>query len=211
MNTTPDGVPMDKKAWRIMMRTLFASVSPQERKAFSDAICTVLAGAVPGEPQGRMLAAFQPRIDEPDIRPFTEAWRAHGGRLCLPVCAEDGEGNPRLVFREIRDPATELHRSNFGLFEPVEGTPVVAGDAIHIVLVPGAAFDRQGGRLGRGKGYYDRFLDACPQALTIAPAFPWQIVEQVPEEPHDVRIGWLATADGMVKCGGTRHDGADPA
>lgn len=192
---------MDKKAWRIMMRTLFASVSPQERMAFSDAICAALADAAPGEPEGRMLAAFHPRIDEPDIRTYIDRWRDRGGRVCLPVCAEDGNGSPQLLFREVRNPATELRRSAYGLYEPVEEAPAVPCAAIDIVLVPGAAFDRQGGRLGRGKGYYDRFLANCPQAATIAPAFPWQIVDQVPVEPHDVRIGWLATADGMIRCG----------
>ena len=193
---------MDKKAWRIMMRTLFASVSPQERRAFSEAICGMLSGPVPGEPEGRMLAAFQPRIDEPDIRTFTASWLARGGRLCLPVCLADADGNPVLEFREIRDPVTDLQLSTYGLYEPVEGTPVVPYGAIRIILVPGSAFDRTGGRLGRGKGYYDRFLATCPHAETIAPVFPWQIVDQVPMEAHDFRIGWLATADGMIRCGG---------
>lgn len=201
MEPTQDQTTMDKKAWRIMMRTLFASVSPQERRAFSEAICGVLSGPLPGEPAGRMLAAFQPRIDEPDIRPFTSAWLAAGGRLCLPVCLSDADGSPRLEFREIRDPESELRPSAFGLHEPVEGTPVVPCDAVRIILVPGSAFDRTGGRLGRGKGYYDRFLAACPHADTIAPVFPWQIVDHVPMEAHDVRIGWLATADGMIRCG----------
>ena len=71
--------------------------------------------------------------------------------------------------------------------EPV-GEPFTAFDQIDVALVPGMAFDAAGHRLGRGRGYYDRFLAAHPQLHTIGVCFPFQRVADVPSEAHDIMI-----------------------
>ncbi len=71
------------------------------------------------------------------------------------------------------------------IMEPT-GAPFTDYDAIDVVLVPGMAFDAAGHRLGRGRGYYDRFLQAHPQSYKIGVCFTFQRVAEVPTEPHDV-------------------------
>lgn len=71
---------------------------------------------------------------------------------------------------------------------------------IDAIIVPGIAFDRHGHRLGRGKGFYDRYLRGVQRAALIGAAFCEQIVEAVPVEAHDVAMHSLASADGVVAC-----------
>ncbi len=192
---------MEKKAWRIMLRTLFAAVSPEERSALSQAISAQLSIRIGSTIPPRMLAVYQPRLDEPDIRPFLSAWLKAGGRLCYPRCDVDRQGQPALLFHEVTNPDVDLAQGPFGLWEPKSSLPLTPCQDMDLMLIPGAAFDRSGTRLGRGKGYYDRYLSGCPSLMTLAPVFPWQVVDQLPYEPHDVRIHALITPEGEILCG----------
>ena len=73
-------------------------------------------------------------------------------------------------------------------------------ESFDLVIVPGVAFDRQGGRLGYGKGYYDRFLDQS-HAFRLALAFDFQLLETVPTEIHDVPMDGILTENGFYFCG----------
>ena len=79
----------------------------------------------------------------------------------------------------------DLEEGAFQIMEPV-GEPFIAFDQIDFALVPGMAFDAAGHRLGRGKGYYDRFLSTHPDIYKIGVCFPFQRVAEVPSEAHDV-------------------------
>lgn len=78
-------------------------------------------------------------------------------------------------------------------------------EKIDIVLVPGLAFDPNGGRLGRGGGFYDRFLSKHPMALRIGVAFDSQVVAHVPTNSHDERVDILLTPDAIMRCTTTRE------
>ncbi|MFH2005210.1 MAG: 5-formyltetrahydrofolate cyclo-ligase [bacterium] len=69
---------------------------------------------------------------------------------------------------------------------------------VDLVLVPGVAFDRRGGRLGYGGGYYDRFLQDCP-APRVALTFALQLVDEVPREPHDLLVNKIVTDEGVIE------------
>jgi 5-formyltetrahydrofolate cyclo-ligase len=87
-----------------------------------------------------------------------------------------------------------------GLRNPQAGVPVPLED-IDLILVPGLAFDRQGGRLGRGGAYYDRFLATRQlQASVFGIGFTEQVVDTVPMEPHDRRMDVLVTDEGTMEC-----------
>ena len=79
----------------------------------------------------------------------------------------------------------DLQEGAFHIMEPI-GEPFGDHDQINVALVPGMAFDAAGRRLGRGKGYYDRFLAAHPHLYKIGVCFPFQRVAEVPFEEHDV-------------------------
>ena len=88
----------------------------------------------------------------------------------------------------------EMHR--FGFEQPAADAPRLDPDEVDVVLVPGLAFSLDGRRLGRGAGYYDRFLSGV-SPVTVALTTSAQIRQGLPIEPHDVLMDWLATEDGV--------------
>ena len=93
----------------------------------------------------------------------------------------------------------DLVCGSFGIWEPAPSTFPTSGE-FDVILVPGLAFDVRGGRLGRGKGHYDRFL-AATKGLRVGVCFDDQIVESVPCESHDIAMDFLVTAGGWTPCG----------
>ena len=69
-------------------------------------------------------------------------------------------------------------------------------------FIPLLAFDREGGRLGYGGGFYDRTLAAQPDGLRVGCAFAAQQVDAVPMGPYDIRLAAVATEHGIIRCGG---------
>lgn len=116
-------------------------------------------------------------------------------RVAVPVVTQQG-----LVAAQLRPGPVKLKPGRFGILEPTATTIIHPGD-IDCVLVPGIAFDGRGARLGFGRGYYDRFLSQLPAAAHVCGlAFASQIVERVPDLPHDVRMQWLVTEQGVRHC-----------
>ena len=77
---------------------------------------------------------------------------------------------------------------------------------IDVVIIPGSVFDRCGGRLGYGGGYYDRFLTIdAPNALRIGLAFELQLVDKVPVEPHDQLMDFVVTEENLYDCRRNRN------
>lgn len=115
----------------------------------------------------------------------------------------------RLLAVRITDPASQLRPGCFGILEPnakqAAQEPVRPTD-IDIALVPGSVFDRRGGRLGYGGGFYDRFLSQdAPQTLRIGLAFAMQLADRVPLEPHDQLMDLLITEEQLYECRRNRH------
>jgi 5-formyltetrahydrofolate cyclo-ligase len=138
------------------------------------------------------VSAFLAMPDEVDVSPlFT---RLAGWRWILPRVEEDRT----LTFRD-RDVPREMHR--LGMKQPSEEGPVIPIHEIDVVLVPGLAFDRSGARLGRGGGYYDRILaQRRADALAVGVTVLERVLDSVPTDAHDQRVGWLATEDGVTEC-----------
>ena len=86
----------------------------------------------------------------------------------------------------------ELSPGRFGILEPSAEAPVPSG-GWNIIIVPGVAFDRNGGRLGRGRGYYDRFLAQHREVFRAGVCFDEQVIASVPCESHDLRMDALVT------------------
>ncbi len=127
-------------------------------------------------------------------RNFIDQCLEQGKRVSVPLTLVD---TASLLAVEITDPETQLAPGYCGIPEPVSsriGHHRVDPEEIDVVIVPGSVFDRCGGRLGYGGGYYDRFLSSrIPQALRIALAYELQLVERVPMEPHDQRMDLVIT------------------
>ena len=117
-----------------------------------------------------------------------EALRA-GKRVALPRCTSQ----KTIVPKEIKD-KNDLERSSFGILEPKKRKKDIHLGEIDIVVVPGVAFDGNNSRLGRGGGYYDRFLKRLPRGTpSIGLAFDLQIVESLPQDSHDIPVSKVIT------------------
>lgn len=88
----------------------------------------------------------------------------------------------------------DLQPGAYGIMEPV-GQPFTEYEQIDVAIIPGMAFDREGHRLGRGKGYYDRFLSRVPNIYKIGLCFSWQLVDSVPTDEHDIRMDETVTVN----------------
>ena len=97
---------------------------------------------------------------------------------------------------------TDLEPGSFGILQSVkEKIQNIPLSSIDLIIVPGMAFDRNGNRLGRGKGFYDRFLYLIGSEITkIALAFSFQIVEQVPINKNDIFMDKIVTEEGIIEC-----------
>lgn len=131
--------------------------------------------------------------DEVDTLSMIDEALEMGKRVCVPVILKEER---RLIAGEIKDRHEELESQHFGICQPnrdrVKEVPL---EDIDLVIVPGIAFDKKNLRLGRGHGYYDRFLCCLPRRTkTIGLAFDFQVVENLPKDPHDIPVWKTITA-----------------
>ena len=123
--------------------------------------------------------------DEVNTHQFIEEWCLKK-QLLLPVVV--GEELELRLFQNMN----ELKIGSFGIAEPT-GPLFTDYTKIDFVAVPGMAFDRNGHRLGRGKGYYDRLLPKLTNAYKAGICFPYQVVDEVPVEPTDITMDGIIT------------------
>ena len=120
-------------------------------------------------------------------------------RVVIPYCVGDELELFQLTSMD------ELDRGRFGILEPrseLRRRPgkQIATAAIELVLVPGVAFDRRGGRLGHGRGYYDRLLRQLrADAFKVGVAFDCQFVDSIPVEEHDIAMDCIVTETGIYR------------
>ncbi|EJW12890.1 5-formyltetrahydrofolate cyclo-ligase [Rhodovulum sp. PH10] len=161
---------------------------PAERRVTAAAVLArrPLPVAVPPAAVVSGYVAIRSELDPlPLMRAFVEA----GASLALPVTLSRGKP---LVFRAWRE-GEPLDESRWGLSEPTPAAPEVAPD---ILLVPLAAFDRRGHRIGYGAGFYDRTLDALrakKPVVAIGLAFACQECPRIPVGPFDAPLDLVLT------------------
>ena len=152
-----------------------------------------LALALPELADLRPIGGYWPIRSEVDPRPLMEALLGRGQAVALSQIR-----HPHLSWREWR-PSDVLIHGGFGVREPGPDAPEVFPKAL---LVPLAAFDRRGGRLGYGKGHFDRSIAELSRQhaiLAIGLAFAAQEIDEVPAEPHDRRLDIVVTEAGIIR------------
>jgi 5-formyltetrahydrofolate cyclo-ligase len=167
-----------------------ASPPPDVRGEKSARLCAAIAASAPWH-RAKTVVLFAPQTREPDVEML---WGHGEGRsFAYPRVTED-----RLdLFR-----VTSLHELRPGAWGIREPSPdlahAVAPGEIDLILVPGVAFTRDGARLGRGGGFYDRLLSWLPRhSCKVGVCFDSQLVPELPMEPHDQSVDFVATERGI--------------
>jgi 5-formyltetrahydrofolate cyclo-ligase len=148
---------------------------------------------VPGVREATLFAVYSPIRGEIDTAPLIARLRARGARVAYPR-VDRGAG---LRFHAIDDDAA-LQPGTMGILEPSEYAPSVEPADVQVFVVPGLAFDLDGGRLGWGRGYYDTTLAAAPRALRVGYAHEFQLVPAVPSAHADQRMDWIVTSSRAI-------------
>jgi 5-formyltetrahydrofolate cyclo-ligase len=178
-----------KREMRVRYRTVRESISSEEVARASTVLChrlahwTVLQNA-------RMVLTYIAFRNEIDLAPLLE--RLAGIEWVVPRVV-----GQRLVLHPY-DPA-RLVRHRYGMLEPAADLPIVEPGALDLVLVPGVAYDRRGGRMGFGGGFYDGFLPTTP-ALRAGITYDRCLVEELPCDEHDQRMDWIVTPTKTLHC-----------
>ncbi len=124
---------------------------------------------------------------EPDTRPMIDAALKAGKLVALPCVTGPGAMEARRIFS-----LTQLVPGAFGIPEPDRECEVVDPGEFDLILVPGAAFSPDGRRLGRGGGYYDRYLPQT-RGVKVALARKCQLTDDIPTDIHDINVDLIIT------------------
>lgn len=169
-----------KRELRRQMRQLVRGLSADQKWRQSEDLTRELNERLQGIANDAVVMCYAALDDEVDVMATVRYLWRRGIKTVFPLVEgaimhayyiDDFERHMRPGYRDILEPTGATTRC-----DPQE---------VSVVLVPGMAFDRRGGRLGRGKGFYDKFLAQAPGVETIGCGFAHQEVEAVPREPHD--------------------------
>lgn len=166
----------DKRKVRQAVRAEIAKLPTEERATLSSQIFSKIATLKEVE-EASVIALFVSLPDEPQTADFIEQLLLQNRRVVVPRI--EGEV---MNFYDISE---GVIIGAFGIMEPIATTPIAPSE-IDVMVVPGVAFTQLGSRLGRGKGFYDKYLSHNGfRAYTVGVCYPCQLVEELPTEEHD--------------------------
>jgi 5-formyltetrahydrofolate cyclo-ligase len=193
-----DSACIAKKEIRRRAADAVERMSPSERVERSAAAQDRLS-CLPAFDSSRTIMVYHALPDEVDTTRIIELALRRGKRVALPKTFRE---SLTMLAMEVRDLSSDLSRGpSYGIMEPREGLPIVEPAEIELVVVPGRAFDRSGHRLGRGAGYYDRYMVAPGfRAVKAALAFDCQVFDAVPSRHYDVPVDFIITESRAIDC-----------
>lgn len=185
-----------KRELRQKILALRASLTESERERRSLQATDRLL-SLPALSSCQTIMLFYPFNDEIDTRFFLAEARKRGQEIWLPLTQVAARKLTPYLYRTEE----ELRPGVYGIMEPDPSRSQLADlSRLDAVVVPGVAFDKAGGRMGYGGGFYDRFLAQLEQKpLLVGFAFANQVVERVPLEAHDYQLDFLVTDEAV--CG----------
>jgi 5-formyltetrahydrofolate cyclo-ligase len=186
-----------KAALRKQIRTVLLHIPPATRAAASAQICSRLKEQEFWKSAASVLF-FAPLPGEPELWPLLEASLAAGKTVALPRFDAVEQSYVACRVQNLR---SEIVTGHFGVREPHPGCVEIPLGRLDLVLVPGVAFDLNGNRLGRGKGFYDRLLPET-RKWKCGVAFDEQMVAEVPVGALDVPMDFILTPTRCEKIAG---------
>jgi 5-formyltetrahydrofolate cyclo-ligase len=188
-----EGQPQSKSTVRKHLREVLARMTEAERHAKSVAACALITSSAEFD-AARVVMLYLSSATEVDTAPLAlRAWQA-GKTIVVPKVSWDQR---RMLPIEINSLTTGLTSTGPGIREPIAGKPVPT-EFIDLVIVPGLGFTNKGFRIGRGMGFYDRFLAQTDfLGVSCGLAFAEQVIDDLPVLDHDVPLSMLATDQGL--------------
>ena len=180
---------MDKKELRRYIREQKRHFTPQQLGEMSLSIMSSVL-THPRVQEEDTILMYHSLPDEVDTHSALDKLLAMGKKVLLPKVISDTE----MTIHEYTGKDSLQPSEPYGILEPTTPELSIINCQLSIAIVPGMAFDRQGHRLGRGKGYYDRFLSRIPNIYKIGVCFPFQMLESIPSESTDVVMDEVITS-----------------
>jgi len=185
-----DSEQQSKTQLRAAMRAELSRMTPPQRQTASHTACARLMQLDLFD-QASVVMLYMPLSDEVDLLPLALRCFQMGKTVCVPKVNWERKDMVAVEVMSFDDHCMEV--DEHGVRAPRDGRPVVVS-SIDLVVVPGVAFDAKGNRLGRGGGFYDRFLKRlAPTTATVGLAFDLQIVDDVPVNERDIRMDMVVT------------------
>lgn len=175
-----------KAELRASVRAKLKSYSPAQFKLGDNALFHRFL-SLPQVRQAKTVLLYYGMNTEPDTARLLPPLWSSGKQLCLPRCLPGNQMEIRCIARD-----SKLILHPWGMLEPGEDCPLIKPDSIDLALIPGLAFDRSGGRLGQGGGFYDRWLTDF-HGLTVALCRDAFLLDEVPREAHDRCVDLVLT------------------
>ncbi len=188
---------MDKAEFRKELLQKRDSIEPSIKKNKDRAVMARLKGLYEFKSAKTLLlyASFRSEVDTHEL--IRECLGAQK-RVLLPRV---NYSLKKLEIREIES-INDIEKGHWGIPEPKRATPLRDLNEADLIIVPGVCFDRKGGRIGYGAGYYDKLLKGLNRAIpVIALAYDEQIIEEIPLEAHDRRVDMIITDREVIYCG----------
>ena len=177
----------DKKRIRTEIKAALVAMDPDEAARASGAAAARLI-AEREFTDARSVMIFLPIPGEIDALDIARAAWSAGKRVAVPKIRAPGV----MDAVEIHSLDKDLAPGAMDILEPI-GNEVLAASELDLIVAPAMAYDRRGNRLGRGGGYYDRFISRTGGCLVCGLAFDGQLLDELPAEPHDQPVNMLAT------------------
>jgi 5-formyltetrahydrofolate cyclo-ligase len=183
-----------KKKLRADIRARLQNISAAVRENGSATACQLLRQQSVWQ-QARSILFYVPMPDEIDVRILLQETISSKKTVALPRFEP---GTNCYVAHQIQCADKDLAPGKFGILEPRPSCEPVPLNHLDFVLVPGVAFNSVGARLGRGRGFYDRLL-ARVAGVKCGIAFDEQLVDEIPAEPHDMKMNYIVTPTRWLK------------
>jgi len=189
-----------KNRIRQILRQRKESLTPEERLTKSTRICRYIMDIIS---DGETVMVYTSKEKEVNTVPLITTLLKHGNPIVVPIIVKE-DISLRLSYLKDR---SVLVPSTFGVPEPIGSEIPAAANDVDTIILPMLGFDKHGGRIGYGAGYYDRFLSKNQTLRKIGIAYACQEVEHLPVDENDICMDYIITENGVMYSKGMKSDG----
>ncbi len=186
---------MDKDTLRQEIKTKVAKLGNREmikdNKAINSHICVSRLYL-----EGKIIMGYLAQGKEVNVDTALQQAVNSDKIVCVPHVLEENGQMEIVRLTSLKN----LGKDRYGIRVPQAPYEVIDPSEVDLILVPAVAYTAQGNRMGRGAGYYDRFLPRCAKAVPMGVAFEAQVVEELPVNAHDQNVRYLVTETGLRVC-----------